>query len=533
MKRGALLLTLFVAAFGAACSGGGNTALPPPPPNGFSKASLKGQYAFIMTGQALDGFGLVRIGTFVADGNGTIQGGTELVNTVSVGFEQLSFSAGTTYGVSSDGRGAINLLNTSGPSAYSITFTSPTQGYICETDGVNGASGTFELQDSSALSSNAVTGPFVFDVTGAVSDTNNNLFPDSIVGQIMLNSGVVQGGVFDENTDAVSSGAVTIGNGTGSFTVTDTTNGLGTLTFSDGTNNFQYGFVIVNSKKFHMIEIPPAGTSFPMTIGTASAQTAPPTTNAGFNGSYAFITSGVGTTTNDFKAGRFTANNGALSSIAMDEKLLGTSITQIPKGTLSAMTYTIDPNFPGSGRGTATFLDSSNSQPYQFIFYMSSASQGVIQDNSPGITGDGTILAQTGSPFTNGSVAGDYGFNWSGFSNNNTNGVSAEEDFVGHVTVTSATSNNVTGAMDFSELTANQGAFHDSALSGMLTISGDGTNSSGNRSTVVINAAGTNGGPSSTFTFTLYPVNANTLFVVMQNKDNSTGGTFTRQVTPP
>src|SRR4029077_3739857 len=124
-----------------------------------------------------------------------------------------------------------------------------------------------------------------------------------------------------------------------------------------------------------------------------------------------------------------------------------------------------------------------------------------------------TILAQTGT-FTNGSAAGDYGFNWSGVSNNNTNSVFAEEDFVGHVTVSSATSSNVTGAMDFSELTANQGAFHDSALNGTLTINGDGTNSSGNRSTVVITAAGTNGGPASTFTFTLYPVNANTMFVV-------------------
>src|SRR5262249_57770138 len=131
-----------------------STSLPAPPPNGFSKASLKGQYAFIMSGQAFDGFGLMRIGTFIADGNGTIQGGTELVNSVSNGFEELTFTAGTTYGVSSDGRGAINLLNSSGPTAYSITFTSPTQGYISETDGLNGASGTFELQDSSALSSN-------------------------------------------------------------------------------------------------------------------------------------------------------------------------------------------------------------------------------------------------------------------------------------------------------------------------------------------------------------------------------------------
>ena len=535
MKRGGLLLTLFIAAFGAAaCSGGGSTTLPPPPPNGFSKASLNGQYAFIMTGQAADGFGLMRIGTFVADGNGTIQGGTELVNTASNGFEQLNFSPGTTYGVSSDGRGAINLLNASGPSAYSITFTSPTQGYICETDGNNGASGTFELQDSSALSFNAVTGPFVFDVTGAVSDTNNNLFADSIVGQIILSAGVVQGGVFDENTNAFVSNPVTITNGSGSFTVTDTANGLGTLTFN---NNFQYAFVIVNSKKFHMIEIPPTGASFPMTSGTANAQTAPPASNSAFASSYAFLTSGSGTTPADFKAGRFTADGtGKLGSIAMDDKLLAASVTQIPKGTLSAMTYAVDASFPGSGRVTVSFLDSSNSNPYQFIAYMSSATQGVIQDNSPGITGDGTILAQTGAPFTSGSLAGDYAFNWTGTSQNNTTGVIAEEDFVGHVTVTSAASNNVTGAMDLSELNLVDPlkvGIHDSVVTGTATISGDGTTSSGNRSTFQVNATNPNGGPSSTLTFTLYPVNAQTMFVVMQNNDNSTGGTLTRQVTPP
>jgi hypothetical protein len=525
MKRGALLLALVVASFTAACSGGGSTTLPPPPPLGFSNSSLKGQYAFIMTGQASDTFFFARIGTFIADGNGNIQGGTEIVNTATNGFQQLSFSANTAYQVNADGRGAITLLNSSGPTAFSITMTSTTQGYISETDGLNGASGTFELQDSSAFTANAMSGSYVFDVSGL--DPND--VPDSIVGQIALNNGPVEQGVYDENDGAVASGPVPITQG--ALSISDTTNGLGTLAFNN--NNFQYAFVIVNSKKFHMIEIPAQGSSLPLTAGTANAQTTPPTTNAAFTGSFAFITSGVGTTTSDFKAGRFTSNgSGALGSIAMDEKLLGDSITQIPKGTLSAMTYTVDTNFPGSGRVFVSFLDSSNSKPYQFIAYMASGTQGVIQDNSPGIIGDGTILAQTGT-FTNGSVAGDYGFNWSGVSNNNTNSVSAEEDFVGHVTVSSATSSNVTGAMDFSELNSNQGAFHDSALSGTLTINGDGTNSSGSRSTVVVNAAGTNGGPSSTFTFTLYPVNANTMFVVMQNKDDSTGGTFTRQVTPP
>jgi hypothetical protein len=528
MRRGTLLLALFVAAFDAGCSSGGSTTLPPPPPLGFSNASLKGQYAFLMTGQAGDGSFLARIGTFVADGSGGISGGTELVRTASNGLQQLTFST-SNYQVQSDGRGAINLTNLTGTISFSLTLTSTGGGYIAETDGISGASGTFELQDTSAFTTSALSGPFVFDNTGLDGDTQNGPFPDSIVGQIVLNAGTVSSGVYDENDGAVASGPTAITSGT--YSISDATNGLGSLFIN---NTFQYAFVIVNGQKFHMIEIPAQGATVPITIGTANAQSAPPSTTAAFSNAFVFLAAGSGTTSPDFKVGRFTADgNGNLGSIAMDEKLVGSSVTQIPKGTLSAMTYTVDPNFSGSGRVAISFLDSSNNQPYQFIAYMASATQGFVQDNSPGIVGDGQILAQTGAPFSNGSVAADYGFNWSGVSTNNTTGVTAEEDFVGHVTVSSATSSNVTGAMDFSELNSNQGAFHDSALNGTLTINGDGTTSSGNRSTLKVTAAGTNGGPSSTFNFSLYPVNASTMFVVSTDTDQSTGGAFTKQITPP
>src|SRR5262249_9126275 len=137
--------------------------------------------------------------------------------------------------------------------------------------------------------------------------------PDSIVGQIVLNSGPVSGGVYDENDANSFSGPVAITNGT--FSVSDTTNGLGTLSFN---STFQYAFVIVNSKKFHLMEIPAAGRPVPITIGTAEAQTAPPATNAAFNSSFVLLTSGVTVTGPDFKVARFTANgSGGLSAIAL------------------------------------------------------------------------------------------------------------------------------------------------------------------------------------------------------------------------
>jgi len=90
--------------------------------------------------------------------------------------------------------------------------------------------------------------------------------------------------------------------------------------------------------------------------------------------------------------------------------------------------------------------------------------------------------------------------------------------------------------MDFSELNLVDPAkvgIHDSVLSGMATISGDGTTSTGNRSTLQVNATNPNGGPSSTLKFSLYPVNSATMFVISQDNDHSTGGVLTKQVTPP
>lgn len=524
MKRLSLLLTLFIAVCTASCSGGSSTPPPPPPNNGFSNTSLKGQYAFIMTGQAPDGF-IARIGSFTADGNGGITGGLEVVRTATNALQVISLSA-STYTVQTDGRGVVNLVNLTGTISFSITMASTTTGYISQTDGITGTSGTFDLQDTTAFTSTAINGPFVFNTSGL--DPNGNV--DSIVGQFTLNAGTIPTGVFDENDDATLSGATAITNGTYFLDSTNgSTVGLGQMTFA----GFLYDFIIVNGKKIHLIEVPAQNSNLPITVGTANAQTAPPATNAGFTGSFVFMTSGIGTTSPDFKVGRFTADGtGVLTTnaIALDEKQLGSNIAQVPKGSISAATYSIDTANAGTGRGVATFTDSSLGV-YSFVFYMTSATTGVIQDVSKGLIADGVIFAQTGAPFSNSSVAGDYAFNWNGTSTNTSTNATAEEDFVGHTNVTSA--GIVTGTMDFSELNSNQGAFHNSALTGGLTIAGDGTTSSGNRNSLQVTAAGTNGGPSTTFNFTLYPVSASTMFVISQDKDHVTGGTYTRQITPP
>ena len=60
-----------------ACGGGGSSVAPPPPAGGFTNASLTGQYAFSMSGVDLNGAYIARVGSFTADGKGTITGGLE------------------------------------------------------------------------------------------------------------------------------------------------------------------------------------------------------------------------------------------------------------------------------------------------------------------------------------------------------------------------------------------------------------------------------------------------------------------------
>ncbi|HSC45336.1 MAG TPA: hypothetical protein VLC94_05880, partial [Candidatus Acidoferrum sp.] len=484
----ALLLSLWTVACGG---GGGSVPTPPPPTGNFSNASLKGQYAFSMSGEdGVTGSFFARVGSFTADGNGNITAGIEDVNTALNGPQTITFPAASTYSVQADGRGILNI-NGSGPLSFSITMLSPNQGLIVETDLNATASGTFYLQDPNAFSTGSVQGNYVFDFSGL----DPGGAPDSIVGQLVSNGSGGLTGVLDENDNAVSTGASSFAGATYQLDATNgPTFGRGLMTFTSNGFTFNYVFYVVNSSRIRFIETGSAA----LTVGDALAQTSVPTTAANFNGNFVFLLNGNGTSGPITRVGRFTADgNGGLNSLFANTNDAGT-VAVLPKGTLSAATYAIDSAFPGSGRGTLTFTDSSLGK-FSFIFYLSSASGGVIQDvsvnNNKGNVGDGTLQLQTGGPFT--SFGGDYGLNFTGISSNGSTQLTGEEDYVGHLNFASNSANgNVSGAVDFSEFSSNQGAFFNVVVSGTgLTIGGDGTTSSGTRNALSLKL---NSSPSST-----------------------------------
>jgi len=158
IKRLILFAAILVGSVTTACNNGTTVVGPPPPPpmGNFSNASLKGQYAFSMTGTELCGLNpgfpsfFTRAGSFTADGNGHISGGLEDVN-VCAGVFTLQFT-NSTYSIGADGRGKLTLRNSTGTTNYSITLTSATQGVVAQTDVNSTATGSFQRQNPAAFS---------------------------------------------------------------------------------------------------------------------------------------------------------------------------------------------------------------------------------------------------------------------------------------------------------------------------------------------------------------------------------------------
>ena len=507
IKRLAPLAAILLASFCAAC--GSSTAIvgpPPPPPTGtFSNASLKGQYAFLMGGTELCG-GLstpfTRAGSFTADGNGQITGGLEDVN-VCTGVFTLQFT-NSAYSITADGRGTLHLTNNTGTTNYSITLSSAIQGVIAQTDLNSTASGSFQRQNTAAFSNPAIANGYVFDFSGI--DANKN--PESVIGRFNADgAGGISAGLFDANVAGTASNQQLFP--TGAFYQVDT-NGDGT-NFGRGTASIaghNFAFYIVDATRLKLL-----GTDFPDALsGEAFAQQNISFTATSLNSSFAFLLGGSSSTGPVATAGRFTADGaGNLSGIFLDENNNGV-VTLLPsQGGTVAGTYTVDAN--GLGGGTATWTDTKVGT-FTFIFYLISPTQAVFQETDSKITSDGTFRAQTAGPITAAGLAGNFSFVWTGVSTD-------EEDFVGQLNLTSASGNNASGIMDFNEFGAGK-QFINIQFSGPLTITAPGTGPNTLTLTTTFPSP-------TTFNFTAYAVDSNTVFLVGVDSTRVIEGSIARQ----
>jgi len=510
------LVTILLASLTAACNNGGTIVGPPPPPptGNFSNASLKGQYAFSMSGTELcgpsPGFStfFARAGSFTADGSGHISGGVEDVN-VCTGVGTLPFTSGT-YSISADGRGTLNLTNSTGTTSYSLTLTSPTQGFVAQTDGNATASGSLQRQNPAAFSNPAIANGYVFDVFGASSASN----PESIIGRFDADgAGNISLGLYDSNEAGTPSGQQLFPAGAlYQFDHTFGQSGRGVANIA----GHNFAFYVVDATRLKLV-----GTDFPEVFsGEVFAQRNIAFSDASLNSGFAFLLGGSSSSGPIATAGRFTADGvGNLSEIFLDENNNRT-VTLLPsQGGTVAGTYTVDAN--GLGGGVATWTDSKVPGSFDFIFYLISPTEAVFQETDIGITSDGTLLAQAAGPITPASLAGDFASVLSGVTQNGS--IVDSNDFVGQLKLTSASGNNATGIMDFTEFSpAHQHQFFDIQSSGPLNITSPGTGPNTLTLTTTFPSP-------QTFNFTAYAVDSNTVFLVGVDNNRVLAGSIARQ----
>lgn len=523
MKRLLWLPTLAFSLALAACSGGGSSSsTTPPPTSGFTLSSLKGTYAFSMSGMdPNNGAYFARIGSFVADGAGNISSGVEDVVDLSTGISQVTFSG--KYAVVTSGRGSLALTASSGGSlTWTMDLQSTSQGLLVETDGNEASSGSFNLQNTNDFLASSINGNYVFDFSG-VNLTGTNVTNISIIGNITANgSGSITAGVLDTN-DAnnghVGPTPLTL---QGTYTI-DSTYGAtyGRFTASFGGRTF--ALYVVDSTHLKFIEEDSTGGEG--VSGDALVQTGTiPATTAAFTGSFAYLVGGSSFNTSTFgpdaSVARFTVSGtGTIGTISYDENNDGTHIAQ---GTnITNATYAIDTNYPGSGRGTFTFTDSTNGT-FSYVFYLYSPTSGVIQDVSANIIADGTLLGQSGSSFTLSGLAASYAYNWNGVNVTSSN----EEDFIGLFSLASSSTNNITGVLDGTVIgTGGGNSYSDITTTGNLTITSAGTAS--NTFTIVGVSP-----LSATFNSVAYIVDTNTVLILDTDESQVLAGIATRQQIP-
>lgn len=525
MNRLLLVLTLASALGVTACSNGGGTTVLPPPQGKYSLGSLSGTYSFVTNGEvftngAFTATPLARTGSFVADGKGGISGGIEDVNSAGA-FNGPFVISGGSYTVAADGRGTLTLNVSSNGSAntlqFGITLTSTGGGLMIDetssTTQASTGSGNFIIQNA-ALCSTPVTapaGPYVFDFSGL--DANGAAM--SFVGEITANAGVLNPGFADLNDGGLlSNGSINGALGVdGVNPAGPTVCGRGLATIS-GQN---YIFYVVDATHMRFL----SSSSNVMISGDAVLQNNLP---ANLSGGFAFIVAGSDNATQFgplTRLGRFTASGATLTDVLVDTNDAGI-FTLTNSGVNTAVTFDLVTN---PGRGTVTFKDPNLSSAFTYVFYMSSATRGVIQETtllankSAAAVADGSIAAQTGGPFSSTNISGTYAINWSGISTQNGGGfaVSDEEDLVGQATVTSLA---LKGAADIFQF--QRGAPQtDNSVSGMITIGGDGTGGDGktarNKMTVTLTK-----GSSANVDFVVYFVSPQLAFIASNDQANRT-----------
>jgi len=378
---------------GGGGGGGGN--------QGFTKASLKGQYAFTLRGigtpDNLNSFYFVEGGVFTADGNGNITSG---IDDFIENFTAFSDNITGIYSINSDGSGNVQFNFPGGGSAavYRITLSDDSHFYMEEADPFGTSGGSGEKQDTTAFAA-VPAGTFVLQ-------THDLLEGNSKVGVTTWTSGNITG-----TGDVLSGGAlispVTI---SGTAQAPGSATGRGLVTITDDTGTSDYVYYVVGSSKLRFLN---ADAVSSLGLGVAEKQTGP-FSAASLSGTYVLGSAGETThVAGIHTVGMFTTDGiSQVTAGSFDFVQDGTPVTNVSLGSTPS-SYTVGAN----GRAVVT-LNLSTGMTNQKVMYLVSPSRAYFLVNDPINVEDGTLDKQTGSAFSNSSMKGQYALVMDGYDSN-------------------------------------------------------------------------------------------------------------------
>jgi hypothetical protein len=484
-----LLVALSALSLLVACGGSSSVKVVPPPSGGFTNSNFSGTYVFSSTGSDVNGGFLAIAGAMVANGSGSITGGTmDLVGTNVTQSGAVARSITGSYLVSADGRGQATVTSSVGTITFDFVLTSSTHGLITEFDGNGSGSGTIDLQ-TSVTSLSQLQGAYAFNLAGVDSSANVNVTAGSFT---LDSSGNITVGVQDFNDNGFPFvnltinpvSAAVLGAGTAPGTIQMNTSTFNTMTFD---------FYPVDATHLKFIETDPG----PIVAGDVFSQAGAtvPTgqmvfTMAGldFNGAVA-----VGGVLTSDGAGNFT---GGLEDVN-------------DAGSLSPAQLSFSGSAAGAaGIGGRLVVNLAGFSPAtQVVIYPSVGGLLMLETDATGLMA-GAAFAQTSTAL---AASQGYGLNLSAINVGNGTGAFEEDDIAEFVTTT----NGFTGIVDIND--EGSPTFKQS-LNGSYPFAVDST--------------GRGGVTTNIFNYYFYVVD-NSTFLLLEVDSNQIGvGTFQLQSTP-
>jgi hypothetical protein len=404
---------------------GGNSQSAGLPHGNFTNANLTGTYAFAFSGTNFNaGTFFTMAGSLQANGSGTITGGTIDINSPGSATSIVTNAALTgTYIVHADGRGSATLTAAGLSNNVNIDFVlfSNQHGAVIRFDTFATASGSLDLQNSSAFSLSSLAGSLVFNVGGADA---GGLPEDSVGVFTVTSSGAITGGVQDTSDNGTVTQNEALVAATGAMGAPSSGNGRGTLTIGSATLGARhYAYYVVSATQIRMIGIDSA----PVLAGDAFRQSSTTIT-----GPSAFTVSGATGNTTFFAGGILNIDaSGDHGSSVEDVIAIGSAANQnvALSGSFSAVT---------NGRSTL----SMNGATINYAAYPSSGGLQLLRTDSA-LVAAGTAFQQSGS-FSNNTINGRYGASLSGVLFNGINFL--EFDAVHQLSANGA--GQITGAQD-------------------------------------------------------------------------------------